>query len=41
MNQINWLEVFSSTMTYLLLFVIAMALLLLVSKKQKNEKSSK
>lgn len=41
MNQINIAEIFSSAMTYMLLAAIAIALLLLVAKKQKNEKSSK
>lgn len=41
MNQINWLDVFSSSLTFWMLAAIAFLLLILVVKKDVRSKSSK
>ncbi len=41
MNQINWLEVFNSSITFGLLAVIAITLLIIASKKDIKSKTPK
>jgi len=40
MNQINWLDVVNSALTFWLLAAIALGILLLVIKKDSKSKSS-
>ncbi len=41
MNQINWLDVVNSALTFWILAAIAFGILLLVAKKDTKPKSSK
>jgi len=41
MNQINWLDVFNSSLTFWMLAAIAFGILLLVAKKDSKSKSPK
>lgn len=41
MNQINWLEVFNSSITFGILAAIAFGILLLAMKKNVRSKASK